>query len=1011
MKNDEKNLSRMPKRHRKRHRKVQIEEYAPDVEYEREKLLIEEGKALAELAKPQEKIYRCVEINEKAKSLFNKLNAITAHLQEQMEALEHRLEESMPRSARILLLEKYNKLMKAGIENIGQVETDLSAIEKDLFPKLDYKIHGGLFARNKSAVAELYARLKQRSFQIQYKLEGLDPQLKNMIILDLERLNKLLSEIELISEKTSQIYANLQSGRIDADLYSAMANQLYEINEKKFEFEQVCKLIEDKVELSKLDKEIAQQVEELKALNNGWSSIKNIIDAAYFNPQRGKADLATQLKLVNFSFNAADYEPKLCTSSMEWDDDLTTREAMIIERQNIIAQLSEKRKDFEQVKCIIATHQQTIKDLVAKDLEFCVKRVNLYEALTKAPHDFYRRFDNYQKVLEYDFNKGLDNPLAQWHLYRLLSYTLGYLALFPDNCTIVRNVKNASTDLKKLKEQFETDFPQLTVKGAFFNYKKKSYLLSDSLREKIDNYILAHAKITDAFETGEKWASYAEAVDFQRELELLKTSKTAIEQYIVAYESDQVKNRSELLDIKIQLSKLFPKLSVQNSALEYQGELYTLDVTTAKLVEEYNRVLKELKSALNDKDFSLDPISVNDKKEQFAVLKNTQKLIISFLKEQKQNRLELLEIKKQFANHTQFSVEKRTLLHQENTYTLDLFTEQKVEHYNILHTRLTSKFRNPFSTESISSKVISLESLEHIKRDFDQLKEDKTAIYQFIKKQIDFSVLIRDFSKYSLLTLNEKGELVHKGKTYLLNAEIQKQVQDYNKTYTQLTMACQSSENIENATELFKELQQKESPFKKIDEFGKLMDLLQKQRELVQKKKSFVNQIQDSIDKEIKRENCTEGSEQSKINDILSSLLTPFREYSAQIEQLERKIKTNQEDLRLDNLDNSKEQIQTIAVDNQKNTDALIERLKGKFIEDLPTLSSGKYLNQFMEWIDKKIIAPLYEVYYKKEKPYRPGLFATSAEVNLFAFRQQILPNLEVTQKETHEAAKAATAA
>ncbi|PWY57036.1 hypothetical protein DGG96_01085 [Legionella qingyii] len=530
-----------------------IEAFSPNADHEREKFLREEGYALADTAKTQKKIYRCVAINNDAKALLKKRDAITAHLQEQIQAIEERLQEPMPRSACILLLENRNKLLKTAIANIGQIETDLSVIEEDLYPKLDPKEHGEVFSRNKNAVAQLYARLKQHTFNIQFKLGRIDPILRDSIQSDLELLKKFLDEIESITQKTGEIYERLKGGRIPPDLYAAMANEVYEINKKKFDFEQVCKLIEDKLEISKLDAEIKQQVEELEALHERLSTVKGIIDTAYYRTNRGPVDLATQLKSVDFSFNTTDYEAKLLISSMQWDDDLTTRQEIIKERKNLLAQLGEKKKYIAQVISVIVSHQQVIKGLIGKDLDFCVKRACLYEAFTNAPHDFYQNFNNYQKALEYDFDKGIDNQQAQWYLHRLLTYTLGFSTDVPDNCVIVRHVRNVGSDLKKLKVQFEKDFPLLTVKSEFFNYNGKSYFISDSIRKNLENYTSARAKISDAFKDDNKSSEY---VDFHHELQLIRESKTEIEQYIIAYEEELKINRLDLLDIKRKTFKI-----------------------------------------------------------------------------------------------------------------------------------------------------------------------------------------------------------------------------------------------------------------------------------------------------------------------------------------------------------------------------------------------------------------------------------------------------------------------
>ncbi|WP_454780507.1 hypothetical protein [Legionella sp. WA2022007384] len=1095
------------KQKQRKNRTPIIESFSPDLEYKEEKHLTDEAEALAQVVTTQQKTYRCVEINQDAKALVSKFNSCTVHLLEQIKAIEERLEERMPRSARIILLQNHNKLMKAAIAERGQIETALVAIEEDLYPTLDPQKHGALFLKNKSAVASLYARLKQRSFEIQFKLENIDPSLQNAIRADLERLQKLLEEIEQITEKTSEIYENLKGGRITSNLYADMANKVYEINKKKFDFEQVCKLIEDKLEISKsLDAEIRKQIKELKTRQQGLSAVKGIIDSVYHNTNRGTKDLATDLGSVNLSFNATDYEAKLLTSSMQWDDDLDTREKIIKERQNILAQLAEKRKYIAQVTSIIVTHQHIIKNLIAEDLEFCAKRTSLYEAFTNAPHEFYQRFQNYQKVLDYNFEQGIDDEKSQWYLHRLLTYTLGFSPDSPEDCIIVRHVRNTSRDIKKLKEQFEKDFPLLTEKRKFFDYDNKSYYISDTIRKNIEHYTLAHAKIVDAFETGEKSVSYTDNIDFKQELKTLRESKTEIEQYIVAYKKEKKNNRLDLLEVKSKLSKSVLKFTLQNDSLEYQGGTYVLDIQTKRLVEEYNLAHKLLSEDLNGEKFSVDPISFRDKKERFAALQENQKIIIAFLEEQRKNRLEFLEIKEKLSNlqkiilkenalpfeganyvldyttqqmvvvhnyqyeqlakifnefslvsqplnaeflqkikerftrleenqnninayleeqrnrrqelleiqkelsgFSLFTVNGTSLRIQERSYPLDDITEQRVDRYNHLHETLTNTLRDELSSKSISSKEIDLESLQKIRSNFTRLLDNHRNIVQFIEKQVEFGALIRDFSKYSHLTLNESGNLIYKEKTYLLNAGLKKQVQEYNKTYDQLMLAFQSSENVETIKVLLSELPQK-SPLNKIDEFSELMESLQKQSALIQKRADMVGQVLQKINQEIFQLGqlyLSDTEENAKFT-ILDNLRKTFTEHNAEIDQLAASVHETQEALRLDNLEDSKKQLRSVAVNNKGKVDTLVQDLTNRFNEDLPKLSSGSYLNQFMEWIDKNIVAPVYEAYYKEEKPYKPGFFAASTEANLFTFRKNLLPGLEEFQKEAAKAAPAA---
>lgn len=1197
----------------KRNRVARIEAFSPDLDYEREKFLREEGKALADTVKTQEKIYRCVAINENAKALLKKHNDINAHLQEQIQAIEKRLEDPMPRSARILFLENHNKLMKEAIAKIGQIETELTAIEKDLYPTFDPKKQAVIFSRNKNAVAQLYARLKQHTFNIQFKLERIDPILRDSIQSDLELLKKLLGEIELITQKTSDIYERLKGGRIPPDLYATMANEVYEIHKKKFDFEQVCKLIEDKLEISKLDAEIKQKIEELKTVHEGLSAVKGIINTAYYNTKRGSDDLATKLKSVDFSFNATDYAAKLLTSSMEWDDDLTAREAIIKERQNLLAQLAEKKEYIAQVIRLIVTHQQAIKDLIAKDLDFCAKRASLYEAFTHAPHDFYQRYDNYQKALEYDFKSGLDNQRAQWYLHRLLTYTLGFSTDVPDNCVIVRHVRYASSNIKKLKVQFEKDFPLVAIEKEFFNYNGKSYFISDSIRKNIENYTSARAKISDAFKDENKSSEY---VDFHYELQLLRESKTEIEQYIVAYEEGQKKNRLDLLDAKSQLSKSLVQFNLQNDSLEYQGEIYSLDIPTKNLVEQYNLAHELLTEALSDKQFAVDPISYKDKKEQFAALQKIQKSIIAYLEEQRKNRLEFLDFKEKSSNYTPlvlnkitlqenalsfqgtnyildhstqqmverynycyeslakvfnefsseskplkisteflqkirerftqleenqkyiiayleeqrtnrleflehkekflsftpFSLQGKNLSFQGVSYTLDKSTEPMVKGYNSVYTILAKVFSEecsldskPLTTESLKrikeqfiqleknqkitiafleeqrknrielflnfkeqfsnltpftveenslsfqganyaldvstaqmvkgynfdykilaevlsdeisseSKPLTEESLQNIKKRLTQLEENKKQITRFVEKQRELDDLIKRFAAYSSLTITGEGNsLVYKEKTYPLNAATAKQIQEYNEAYEELKQAFKSENStldIESIKKLFNKLQQRVKPFDQIEEFGKLTKLLEQQSELVSKRKIIVQQIIDNIDLEFRNlGDVAKGSEEEIMSIILASLLQVFACHQAEVEELATNIGIARNDLCLDNLNDSKEQLKRFASANHDKAGVLVNDLREEFNENLPKFSSNKRLNQFMEWIDKHILAPLYEAYYKEEKPYKPGFFASSIERNLFEFRKNLFPDLEKFQNELSEAAAAASAA
>ncbi|RUR26433.1 hypothetical protein [Legionella qingyii] len=439
-----------------------------------------------------------------------------------------------------------------------------------------------------------------------------------------------------------------------------------------------------------------------------------------------------------------------------------------------------------------------------------------------------------------------------------------------------------------------------------------------------------------------------------------------------------------------------------------------MDFPTQILVEQYNLAHKQLFEALSDNEFPVDPILFKNKKEQFAALQRNQIQIIAFLEEQRKNRKEFLDFKEKFKNHTPFVLtnttsKEKALSFEGANYTLNYSTQHMVERYNYLYERLTKFFKNYSSTSN--PLMINAELLQKITKQFIQLIESQNEIKSFVEKQRELDDLRNRFAAFSPLTLTYEGNsLVYKEKTYPLNAAIAKQIQEYNQAYGELEQAFKgenSTLDIESIKKLFNKLQQKVKPFDQIEEFGKLTKLLEKQSDLVNKRKRIVQEI---IDK-IKLESLGDVSKDSEEVTILKGLLQAFTRHDAEVTQLVAKIGTARNDLCLDNLSDSKEQLKKFATANHDKAGDLIKDLREEFNENLPKFSSNKRLNQFMAWIDKHILAPLYEAYYKEEKPYKPGFFASSIERNLFEFRKNLFPDLEKFQNELSEAAKAASAA
>lgn len=358
-------------------------------------------------------------------------------------------------------------------------------------------------------------------------------------------------------------------------------------------------------------------------------------------------------------------------------------------------------------------------------------------------------------------------------------------------------------------------------------------------------------------------------------------------------------------------------------------------------------------------------------------------------------------------------MEENSLSFQGANYALDVSTAQMVKGYNFDYKILAEVLSDEISSES---KPLTEESLQNIKKRLTQLEENKKQITRFVEKQRELDDLIKRFAAYSSLTITGEGNsLVYKEKTYPLNAATAKQIQEYNEAYEELKQAFKSENStldIESIKKLFNKLQQRVKPFDQIEEFGKLTKLLEQQSELVSKRKIIVQQIIDNIDLEFRNlGDVAKGSEEEIMSIILASLLQVFARHQAEVKELATNIGIARNDLCLDNLNDSKEQLKRFASANHDKAGDLVNDLREEFNENLPKFSSNKRLNQFMEWIDKHILAPLYEAYYKEEKPYKPGFFASSIEKNLFEFRKNLFPDLEKFQNELSEAAAAASAA
>lgn len=1019
----------------------------PQGNFKIEQALKEKADALKRELVSKEKSYQCVEINEDAKLWMQEYTKILARLQEQLQAIDQELElnkfsfREQDRDKRIQLLEKHNTLISDAILKLSPIASQLDLIENNLFPSQpsfkDYQ-------QNKTTLNELFTSLLLRADGIEQKQKNLDEGLKGLLKADLELLQQQLQEIKLLKKNVDQMYQkqSQQMAFIPKELFTEVANQCYILDKKKFNFDQVCKLIEDKIEIAKQDAVIQQKVEELKGLHERLVNVNYTLYMASTRAMSERGDLIQDIlktelntdersRLVSlFKFNPEDYEIRLPLSSMKWDDDIASRQEMKNERSNLIARLEEKRKYLEHIQSKITAHQQEMKGVIGEDLEYCLKRARLYDALKQTNSarlrgDSFRHFERLQSTMAYDFAKGLNQPEMPVRLQDLLSY--GFQSKSPDDSYVIREVRETSKELKILQDEFYQTFPTLDVRDNSFIYNGKSYPSDSEVGEHVKNYVLAKAKIDEVFRNGEQKVSYAEYIDFSQELQLLHESKTKIVQYLEAIEKEQAKNKINLLDIKSQLNKSYAPIILEEGKFKYKGLSYALNDPTHQLVKEYNELYQELSEALN-KEFPTDSKSFRATTEKFSSLKTKQKDIFAFIEAQKQMKEELLEIQGNFLSQPQLTLQGKILNYKERSYGLDESTSKAVEEYNRLYLELTRSFDKELSPESISSKGINSQVFQQLKVRFSQLEEQKKVVMDFVAIQTQKEEFIERLDKFAILQVVDTNKLSYKGKIYQVNEKIKKQVDEYNRIYTTLSESFGPNfdkNKIKEVELLFEQLERAEGPFSRIQEFDKLTLHLQEQNDLINNKLQKVEKIQQEIDERIIELFPDEAKKlyfKDPVQDVpiseeddpmlatLKSLKIIFRNHREAIIRLKSEIEDTQAALSFDNLDTSKEKLNAYHHRMKEGADTLVNDLKDTFTEHLLRFSSNDTLMQVINWIQKEIIVPLYNVIGKKqeETSYKPGFFAPKVEKNLHDFREKILPDLTELQTSIKNAAPAA---
>ncbi|BCA95474.1 hypothetical protein TUM19329_18350 [Legionella antarctica] len=303
---------------------------------QKEKLLKNESEVLSKtvLAKLHEKTYRSTGVNKQAALIWEHISSITVLLNEQLKAIDYRiakLNSDSRESAikkRVELLTERNSLLGNAIGQFKPEHANLSALENELYPvsKAD---KGNVFLQNKNTVAEIYVNLKQHVTAIRFELDKYDDtELQEAIKPDVEQLDKLLAETDAITHKTVEIHEKSKGGVISSDLFAEMANQLHELAEKKFDIEQRCKLIEDRLAIAKLDRVIAEQTIEIEKVYNNLSSLYGIVYMAATQGHSRYSDLSKELKSLiiadgsrsKLSFSAENFQPQIPLSSMYWND-------------------------------------------------------------------------------------------------------------------------------------------------------------------------------------------------------------------------------------------------------------------------------------------------------------------------------------------------------------------------------------------------------------------------------------------------------------------------------------------------------------------------------------------------------------------------------------------------------------------------------------------------------------------------------------------------------------------
>ncbi|ASQ44632.1 hypothetical protein [Legionella clemsonensis] len=687
----------------------------------------DELKYTAEIAGFKKITYRAVTINTQAKKLWAEVQKANEDLQEKLQAIDARLDELRQNASpanskqRHNLLEKRNQILHNCAVNLATLHHNLSIIEKDLYPE---RREEQVFYNKKQAASELYVSLKNQVSALRFQLLQCDASTQKMLDEDLKQLELLLSQTNLISQEMEKIARNSEHRIITKEIYTHLANLLYELNDQAFAVTQICKLIEDRLTIITQDQTIAEKT---TILQNIYNNLEATYQLVVTHRQHGTLSDRFKELLVNenyhfkLTFSADSFKPTIPVTTLHWSDNASQRTAVKTEREQLLRQLKEKEQVAQELVKVIVEYQKTLKEAIGEDLEYCLQRAALETAFGKRNSlPYYLRL---KESINFNFQMNVDKPEFIVHLNHLLM-----------NASAVTSVQMRQEDLKSFQETFLRDFPELFFTDNHFTYKGERYPRQESWNKTLNDYHIAQQRIKSAFAHGDAKTRYA-AINYTAELVKLHDSRAAIEEFIENYTKERRQIAKEVQALQEQLIH-YPLIPIENHSFTYASTAYPL-LSIKATVESYNLTQQTLTTNLAANLSTMTPVKLSQLQNNLKILEENKKAIAAYVQHQnwiKELRLVSLKLK-QHENLLEPKIKLADKICQRIEEEITRIEKNNPQDERIAFLK---KLKIPFIevTARLTSAKERIEEVLQAKRDTTNLKQQLTTAKGFLAEMI-----------------------------------------------------------------------------------------------------------------------------------------------------------------------------------------------------------------------------------------------------------------------------------